>query len=624
MQKDDTIIQVFWERVKTNPDRPAVMHKVGGAYRPVIWREHGRLVELLAGGLMHSGVQRGDRVAILSNTRVQWTWADIAILSIGGVTVPIYPTLNPPEIDYLLKHSGASGLFLENSRQLMKVLQIGKLPAHLKFIVVMDGSVPVDSVVPEGIRLMSWTDLMMDGEVYLPNHPTELQERMDGIKGEDLATVVYTSGTTGVPKGVMITHRNIHFICETLSVNVGFKPDDLTLSFLPLSHIFERVGGQMLSIYEGLIMAYAESMETVPQNMQEVRPTLMNAVPRFYEKAYNRINSEIRKMPKAQQYLIRWALSLGKRAAKHKETLTNGTQKVVDDIYRTELRVADRLVFAKIRRRFGGRLRFLISGAAPLSTEVQQFFETIGMPIIEGYGLTETAAPVACNRPNNIKRGTVGQPLPGLDVKIAEDGEILVKGPSVFVGYYRDEAATKEAFKDGYFCTGDIGTFDEQGFLKILDRKKDLIITAGGKHIAPQYIENLFAGERVISRVLVYGDKRKYVTALITLASDSLESFANSNGISFSSVEELHHHPLVREEVESAVKRVNERLASFEQIKKYLILEEDFTIENNELTPTMKMRRKIITEKYKQLLDSLYDVEDLKVVGEGVGDGVAS
>lgn len=615
VDKDETIVQVFWERVKTTPDRPAIMHKVGGAYRPVIWREHGRLVELVAGGLLKIGVERGERVAILSNTRPHWTWADLAILSAGAVTVPIYPTLNSPEIDYLLRHSGAVGLFLENSRQLMKVLQIDKLPSSLKFIVLMEGNVPVESVAPEGIRLMNWTDIMMDGEVHLPLHPQELPSRIEEIKPDQLATVVYTSGTTGIPKGVMVSHRNIHFVCQTLSVNVGFHADDITLSFLPLSHIFERIGGQMLAIYEGLIMAYAESMESVPQNLQEVRPTIMNAVPRFYEKAYNRINTEIRKMPKTQQYLIRWALSLGKRAQKHRETLANGHQKVVDDIYRTELRVADRLVFSKIRKRFGGRLRFLVSGAAPLSTEVQQFFETIGMPIVEGYGLTETAAPVACNKPNNIHRGTVGQPLPGLDVKIAEDGEILVKGPSVFMGYFRDEAATLEAFKDGYFCTGDIGTIDEDGFLKILDRKKDLIITAGGKHVAPQYIENLFAGERVISRVLVYGDRRKYITALITLAPDALEAFAKANDISYSSADELVHHPQVREEVDDTVKHVNERLASFEQIKKYIILDQDFTIENNELTPTMKMRRKIITEKYKHVLDSLYDVEDLKVVG---------
>ena len=620
-QNDETLIHVFWERVKNTPDRPAILHKVNGVFRPVIWREHGRIVELIAGGLMNVGVQPGDKVAILSNTRPHWTWADIAILSTAAITVPVYPTLNPPEIDYLLRHSGASGLFVENSRQLQKVLSVAALPEELKFIAVMEGEIPAGTVAPPNVRLLNWTDLMMDGEVYLPANPNALPERLASLKSDQLATIVYTSGTTGIPKGVMIQHGNLVFVCQTLSVNVGFRADDITLAFLPLSHIFERVGGQMLAIYEGLIMAYAESMENVPQNLVEVRPTIMNAVPRFYEKAYNRINSEIRRMPKPQQYLIRWALSLGKRAAKNREALTNGHKEAVDNVYKAELRVAERLVFSRIRRRFGGRLRFLVSGAAPLSSEVQQFFETIGMPIIEGYGLTETAAPLACNTPQHIRRGTVGKPLPGLDVKIAEDGEILVKGPSVFAGYYRDEAATAEAFKDGYFCTGDIGEFDSEGCLKILDRKKDLIITAGGKHVAPQYIENLFVGERMVSRILVYGDRRKYITALMTLAPDALEQFAKANNISFSSVEELAHHPQVRQEVDGIVARKNERLASFERIKKYVVLDEDFSIENNELTPTLKMRRKIITQKYKTVLDELYDETDIKIA-EGISEGV--
>jgi long-chain acyl-CoA synthetase len=618
-QQNETIIHVFWDRVKNSPEKPAILHKVSGQFRPVIWRENGRIVELLAGGLLKAGVAPGEQVGILCNTRPHWTWADIAILSVGGVTVPIYPTLNPPEVEYLLKHSCASGLFIENARQLQKVLSVAHWPPALKFLVVMEGNIPAGVVAPAGVKLMSWTDLMMDGEVHLPNHPQELPNRIAGIKGDQLATIVYTSGTTGIPKGVMVTHENIHFVCKTLSVNIVFQPTDVTLSFLPLSHIFERVGGQMLSIYEGLVTAYAESMETVPQNLVEVKPTIMNAVPRFYEKAYNRINGEIRKMPKPQQYLIRWALSLGKRAAKQKELLNNGQRHMVEDIYKAELRVADRLVFSKIRKRFGGKLRFLVSGAAPLSAEVQSFFETIGMPILEGYGLTETAAPVACNKPTSIKRGTVGQPLPGIDVKIAEDGEILVKGPSVFIGYYRDENATKEAFKDGYFCTGDIGTIDEGGFLKILDRKKDLIITAGGKHVAPQYIENLFVGERLISRILVYGDRRKYITALVTLNPEGLETIAASHNLPHKDVYELVQHPIVQEEVGKIVTAKNERLASFEQIKRWIILDQDFSIENNELTPTLKMKRKTITEKYRTLLDSLYDEADVRVA-EGIVD----
>jgi long-chain acyl-CoA synthetase len=311
--------------------------------------------------------------------------------------------------------------------------------------------------------------------------------------------------------------------------------------------------------------------------------------------------------------LIRWAFALGKRAAKMKEATTNGTQELVQKIYKAELRVAERLVFSRIRRRFGGRLRFMVSGAAPLSPEVQLFFETLGIIVIEGYGLTETAAPISLNTPLANKRGTVGRLLPRVEVKLADDNEIMVRGPNVFVGYYKNEAATKEAFRDGWFLTGDIGEFDGDGYLKIKDRKKDIIVTAGGKKIAPQYLENMYVGESLIGHILVYGDRRKYITALIAPSPDGLEAFAGRNSITYTSPEELVHHPLILQEIQTVVNRKNQRLATFEQIKKFLILERDFSVEDNELTPTLKVKRKVITEKYKSLLDSMYESEDLEV-----------
>lgn len=607
----ETLVHVFWERVKTTPERPAIFHKVAGSFRPVIWREHGRVVELVAGGLLKAGVMPGDKVAILASSRPQWTWSDMAILSAGAVTVPIYPTLAAPEIEYLLKHSDSVGVIAENVSQIRKLLSFKEPPAGLRFIVVIEGEPPVEK--PAGVHMLKWEDLLKDGEVYLPAHPRALTERIDCIGPETLATIVYTSGTTGVPKGAMLLHRNLYAVCRALSHFVGFHPDDLGLSFLPLAHVYERVGGQFVAIYEGLIAAYAESMDTVAQDLVEIRPTILNGVPRFFEKVYHRIQSEVRQMPKAQQYLIRWALALGKRAAKYKEHTGNGASEIVRKIYRAELRVAERLVFSRIRRRFGGRVRFMCSGAAPLSPDVHLFFETIGIPLIEGYGLTETSAPVTCNTPNGIKRGTVGRPLPGVEVKIAEDGEIMVRGPNVFAGYYKDEQATRQAFRDGWFLTGDIGELDEEGFLKIKDRKKDIIITAGGKHVAPQFLENLFVGENLISHILAYGDRRKYITALITLRPEALVSYAKANSISYSSIEELIHHPYVLKEVEAVVGRKNQRLASFEQIKKFIVLDHDFSVEANELTPTLKVKRKIVTEKYKKLLDSLYEKEDIEV-----------
>lgn len=609
----ETIVNVFWERVKTNPERPALLHKIAGSYRPVIWREHGRVVELLAGGLLHLGVESGAKVSIMSATRPHWTWADLSVLSIGAVTVPIYPTLAPPEIEYLLRHSDSVGIFVENDKQLEKLIALPSLPEQLRFIVLIEGEPPANQ---HGLKVLKWEDLLKDGEIFLPRHPQVLSKRIDSLKPQDLATIVYTSGTTGVPKGVMLLHSNIYHVCQSMSLLIGLHPDDIALSFLPLSHVFERIGGQFLAIYEGLVAAYAESMETVAQNMLEVRPTIMNGVPRFFEKVYHRIQSEVRHMPQAQQYLIRWALALGKRAAKYRDRSTgdqNGVDEIVQKIYRAELRVAERLVYSKIRRRFGARVRFMVSGAAPLSSDVQLFFDSIGIPIIEGYGLTETAAPVSCNTPKGNRRGTVGRPLPGVSVKVAEDGEILVKGPNVFAGYYKNELATKEAFQDGWFLTGDIGEVDKDGFLKIKDRKKDIIITAGGKHIAPQYLENLFVGDALISHILVYGDRRKYVTALITLSADGLTSFARSNAITYTSIEELNHHPLVLKEVETVVSRKNQRLATFEQIKKFLVLDHEFSVERNELTPTLKVKRKVVTEKYRKLLDSLYEVEDLEL-----------
>ncbi len=610
----ETLVHVFWERVKTMPERPAILHKVGGNFRPVIWREHGRVVELVAGGLLKLGIKKGDKLAILSNSRPHWTWADIAALSCGAVTIPIYPTLSAHDTEYLLKHSESVGIFVENNVQLAKIMSIEELPESLRFIVVMQGE---PSPSHPNLKIISWEDLLKDGEVYLPINPTALPERLLGVKPADLATIVYTSGTTGVPKGAMLLHRNIYSVCQSMSLYVGFHPDDVALSFLPLAHVYERMCGQFLGIYEGLILAYAESMDKVAQNMVEVRPTVMNGVPRFFEKVYNRIQAEIRNMPQAQQYLIRWALALGKRAAVYREQLQerpeNPSDEVVRKVYRGELRVVDRLVFSRIRRRFGGRLRFMCSGAAPLSHEVQLFFDTIGIPVVEGYGLTETAAPIIGNTPSGNRRGTVGRPLPGAQVKLAADGEIMVRGPMVFAGYYKNEEATKEVFQNGWFLTGDIGEMTKDGCIRIKDRKKDLIITSGGKHIAPQYLENLFVGEGLISHILVYGDRRKYITALITLSPEGLVNYAKAHGITYSSEEELVHHPQVLKEVEAVVVRKNQRLAQFEQIKKFLVLDKDFSIEANELTPTLKVKRKVITEKYRQLLDSLYEAEDLNL-----------
>ncbi len=596
-------------------ERPAIMHKVDGKFRPVIWREHGRTVELTAGGLISLGVMPGDKLAIMSQSRPHWTWADLASLSSGAVTVPIYPTFSAPEAQFLIRHSDAVGIFCENESQLRKVQEAKELPKALRFVVLFEGE---PKVTDPRFKTLSWNQLLEHGEIELGKNAQALPERLQNLKTTDLATIVYTSGTTGIPKGAMLLHSNIMAVCEAMHILVGLNENDLALSFLPLSHVYERVGGQFISIYEGLTVAFAESIEQVPRNMVEVRPTVLNGVPRFYEKAYQRIQVEIRKLPKPQQYLIRWAMALGKRALRYRKAAQlKHEDHIVNQILKAELRVADRLVFSRIRRRFGGRLRVMVSGAAPLSPNVQEFFEIIGLNIVEGYGLTETTAPVACNTPEDNHPGTVGKPMPGVELKIAADGEILVKGPSIFAGYYKNEEATKQALSDGWFSTGDIGDIDQAGRLKIKDRKKDIIITSNGKHVAPQYIENLFKGEHLISHILVYGDRRKFVSALITLTREGLRAFAESHDLPLDDLDGLTQHPKVRDEVEAVVKRKNEPLANFERIKKFVILTHDFTVENDELTPTFKVKRKVITEKYKDLLDSCYESDDVEV-GEGV------
>lgn len=604
---EETIVQVFWNRVATTPDRTAIMHKVDGTYVPVNWGEHGRIVEQIAAGLTNL-MAAGEHVAIMSQSRPAWTWADVAVLSCGGATIPIYPTLAPLEVHYLVDHSDSVGVFVENERQARKILDLEDLPEKLRFIVIIDGTV---EAVETRVKCLTWDELLKSGEMTLFENPKQLSSRVESVAPDSLASVVYTSGTTGVPKGVMLSHRNIHSVCAAMSQLVGFEADDLALSFLPLSHVYERVGGQFLAIYQGLTMAYAESMELVPKNLAEVKPTVLNGVPRFYEKAYQRVQGEMRKMPAASQILIRWALALGKRAEKYKQQAPNDD--LVRQIYRQELRVADRMVFSKIRKRFGGRLRIMVSGAAPLSDDVQSFFNIIGMQIVEGYGLTETSAPISCNTPETNRLGTVGKPLPGVDVRIASDGEIEARGPSIFSGYYKNPEATKEALHDGWFRTGDIGEFDKDGYLRITDRKKDIIITSGGKHVAPQFIENMFKGEPLISNILVHGDRRKYITALITLNKDGVASFCRERQIAFDNVDELTHNAMVRQEIERLVAKKNDELAQFERIKKFVILDADFSAESDELTPTFKLKRKKITEKYQKLLNELYDVSDLEV-----------
>jgi len=610
---DKNIVDTLWRRVSENPERTAIMHKADGKYNNISWSEHGKTIESVSAALIKNGLKPGDKVGILSGNRPHWTWADLAILSAQGVTVPVYPTLGASEVEYVLDHSDVVAVFVENAKQLEKINRpSGPSPGNIKLIIIMDGA-PVNA--EPLLEVKTWDDFIKDGTDYLAENADEVRSRRTGIDPESLATIVYTSGTTGQPKGVMLLHRNIFSVLDAMSDLVDFNENDVALSFLPLCHVYERVGGQFLSTFLGVPFAYAESMEQVANNLQEVRPTFLNAVPRFYEKVYARVQGQIRQMPPAQQGFVRWAISLGKRATKQKMD-AKVEPGLLDTLYKAELRIADRLVFKKIRERFGGRLRMMTSGAAPLANDVHIFFEALGMPIVEGYGLTETSAPLCCNKPDDNKFKTVGKPLAGVEVKLSKDNELLVRGPNVFAGYYKNEEATKDAFEDGWFKTGDIAKIDEEGYITITDRKKDIIITAGGKHVAPQHIENLFKDEPLINHVIAYGDRRKYITALISLNPDGLKSFADSKSLKSKDNKELTQDPTVRKEVERVVHEKNQNLARFQRIKKFVILEKELSIEDNDLTPTLKVKRKVVTEKYQKELDELYESEDLEAQNE--------
>lgn len=588
------------------------MYKADGKYQSVSWWEQGKTVENISAALLKHGIAAGDKVGILSHNRPHWSWADVAILSAGAVTVPIYPTLGSGESTFVAANSDIVAVFVENARQLEKLSNPQEpLPDKLRLAIIMDGTAETAEPL---LTVKTWDEFIKEGAEYVAENGDRVRQRRK-IDPSALATIVYTSGTTGLPKGAMLLHSNIYSVLDAMSKMVDFNQDDLALSFLPLAHVYERVGGQFLTIFLGIPFAYAESMEQVANNLQEVKPTVLNAVPRFYEKVYARVQGQIRQMPPTQQAFIRWAISLGKRATKQKME-ARVESSLLNQLYKAELRIADRLVFRKIRERFGGRLRMMTSGAAPLSSDVHVFFEALGMPIVEGYGLTETCAPLACNRPSDNKFKTVGRPLPGVEVRLADDGELLVRGPNVFAGYYKNEEATHAAFDDGWFKTGDIARIDEQGYIQITDRKKDIIITAGGKHVAPQLIENLFKDEPLINHVIAYGDKRKYITGLITLNQDALKTFAKSKALSYTDINELFQHPTVRKEIERVVHDKNQNLARFQRIKKFVILESEFSIESNELTPTLKVKRKVVTEKYQELLDGMYEAEDLEAQQE--------
>jgi long-chain acyl-CoA synthetase len=594
---DENLGQMFWSRVDKSEGLPAQMVRRGGEWDTLTWAQVGEIVRELALGLLALGRKPGDAVALLSQSRAEWVQADFAILSTGSVTVPIYPTYPPEQIAYIVNDSEARTLIVEDSGQLAKALEVRGKMDGLEQIVVMQGG-------DEGQEpfILPWDGLRLRGRAEASRLRSVLADRLAAIRAEDPATIVYTSGTTGPPKGVIQTHAN-HLAALTASAQTTpLKPGDIHLLFLPLAHSFSRLDA-FSGVHCGLTTAFAEGLGKVADNLREVQPHFICGVPRIFEKVYAKILADVEASSAFRRKVFSWGQTVGREVSKCREA-----RQPLPVGLRLKHWLTRTLVFSKLRQALGGRLRFAVSGGGPLSREIAEFFHAIGLPILEGYGLTETCPILTFSRLDHFKFGSVGQALPGVELRIAPDGEILARGPNIATrGYLKKPEATAEAFDpDGWFRTGDIGRIDEEGFLFITDRKKDLIVTAGGMNIAPQHIENLLKGDPFLSQVVVYGDRRPYPVALITVNAEELKQVARQQGIPLVDYPELTKHPKVVARVGRIIEEKNAQLASYAKIKRFAVLPVDFSPEGGELTATLKLKRKAVVEKYQDVLESLY------------------
>ena len=587
-----TVNEVFSSIVERGQAR-VMMHREAIDWIPISAQELYRRVCGVARALQSWAIVKGDRIAILSENRPEWAIADFASLLIGAVTVPVYSTLTDQQTAYILRDSGARVIFVSSEKQLAKVLAT-KDQTSIQKIVVMDAV--------ETAHAFQMSRLMKDGPA---ERDFGIERLARAITPDDLATIIYTSGTTGTPKGAMLTHGNLASNISCSLTGFDAQPGDISISFLPLSHVTARhVDFAML--YHGVTLAYCPFIDQLPRALLEVKPTIFVAVPRVYEKIYGQVDQKTKTFPKSAIY--RWALSMGRR---HKsETLAGRIPKTL------AWRVADRLVFSQVRAGVGGRVRIYISGGAPLGRELAEWYATIGIRIHEGYGLTETSPVIAVNNPKAHKLGTVGKPLSNIQVRIAEDGELLVRGPSVFKQYWNRPDETRTVFSGDWFKTGDIGKLDDDGFLSITDRKKDLIKTSGGKFIAPQPIENSLKHNALIAEAVIVGDKRKFPSVLLVPHFPLLEDWARQNQVTFTSRQELVATPRVQALYQGIVNDLNQNLARFEKLKKVIVLPDEFTAENGLLTPSMKLRRRFVEERYREQIEHLYSQAEVEPVSQ--------
>ncbi len=591
-----TLVEAFERIVRNRKRADTLNYKRDGRWIPISSDEMLARVRRIAAGLYSLGVRPGDRVALLSDSRPEWTFTDAGCLFVGAVDVPIYPTLTPPQVRYILKDSGSRVLVVSNHRKFLEVREILRECPAVEQVVLFDGA-DVDS--GEGITL---AELEQRGQILEAEQPHLIDDLAHRTTPDQLATIIYTSGTTGEPKGVMLTHSNLVSNLIDGAGNLSFDENDVALSVLPLSHIFERQAMYMY-LYQGMAVYYAESLETIGPNLREVRPTILVGVPRIFEKIYDRIKERVAAKGRINMALLSWAVSVGKAHARFEVE-----KKQAPWTLALKHKLATKLVFSKWREAFGGRIRLLVSGGAALPEELGYIYLGAGIPILQGYGLTETSPVITTGRLEDNRIGSVGRPIPRVEVRIAADGEIETRGPNVMRGYYNKPEETRAVFtEDGWFKTGDIGTIDDDGFLRITDRKKELFKTSGGKYISPQPIEQMIKGSRFVNQVVLIGDGRKFPAALIVPNWQQIESYAQLKGIKVKSRAELCRHERIVDLLQRQIAGLTPDLAQYERVKKVGLLENEFTIEGGELTPTLKVKRRVIDEKYRSVIDQIYD-----------------
>ena len=573
-----------------------IQRKVDNVYKGISYKEMKEETDLFAYGLVELSLKKNDSVALISENRPEWVYADFAMQLLGIINVPLYPSLTSDSIQYILNDSEAKAIIVSSGFQLNKVLKIIKNCKHLKQIIIFNEHEDEDGKE----KIFTFKEVQEKGKDRKKKNPKLLIKTSGEIKENDVCTIIYTSGTTGEPKGVILTHKNIISNVNAALIIFPITKDDIFLSFLPLCHIFERMAGYYTALAAGCTIYYAESIEKVATNLQEAKPTLMTSVPRLFERIQSRIIKNVESQSVTKQKIFYWALEIGRQfiAAKKKGS--------VPIALGAKHRIADKLVFKKLRERTGGRLRFFISGGAALSRELGEFFEAAGIQIVEGYGLTESSPVIAANRPDDYKFGTVGKPLPGVEVKIASDGEILARGPNIMKGYFKKKKETEETVIDGWLHTGDIGVFDSDGFLMITDRKKHLFKTSAGKYIAPTPIENIFLTSKYIDQFVLIGDRRTFLSALIVPDYEALKEFADAHKIPYTDESELTGHEKIYKLIEDDMSKLQKKLANYERVRKFALLDKPFTIESGEITPSLKIKRKVVEEKYNYLIEQMY------------------